>query len=71
MSDPGPITGPPPWMAGLAERVRVVKLPMAQLTDTMRKHGEDPHDEALWAIRIDQLDIMLGRPARELRTETR
>jgi hypothetical protein len=55
-------------MAALAGRVRIVKLPMAQLTDTMRAHGEDPHDEALWRLRIDQLDIALfGCTARELR----
>lgn len=61
----------PAWMADLAERVRAAKIPMptAQLADAMRERGEDPRDEALWRVRIDQLDtVLFGRPARELRT---
>lgn len=60
----------PAWLPDLAARVRVVKLPTAQLTDAIRNHGEDPHDEALWQVRLGQRDILLfGCPARELRKE--
>jgi hypothetical protein len=62
--------GEPGWLPALAERVHVVKMPTAQLADAMRQHGEDPRDETLWAIRIDQLDIALfGCPARKLKNE--
>ena len=55
--------GTPTWMADLAERVRAVKMPTAQLADAMRACGEDPRDEALWRVRIGQLDTVLsGRP---------
>jgi hypothetical protein len=58
----------PLWVAGLAERVRIVKLPTAQLADAMRAAGEDPHDEALWQLRMDQLDtILFGVPIREMK----
>jgi hypothetical protein len=60
--------GTPAWIAPLADRVREVKLPTAQLADAMRDHGEDPRDDTLWAARIGQLDMALfGGPARELR----
>ena len=53
----------PAWMADLAERVRTVKMPTAQLADAMRSCGEDPRDDALWRVRIDQLDtVLFGRP---------
>jgi hypothetical protein len=59
MSAPRLVTEPPPWMPVLAQLVREVKLPAAQLADAMRNAGEDPRDEVLWSIRIDQLDIAL------------
>lgn len=49
----------PAWIKPLADRVREVKLPVAQLADPMRANGEDPRDEVLWAIRIGQLDTVL------------
>ena len=54
----------PAWIEPLADRVREVKLPAAQLADAMRATGEDPRDEVLWAVRIDQLDAVLFREAR-------
>jgi hypothetical protein len=53
----------PAWIEPLADRVRAVKLPMALLSDAMRRHGEDPGDNALWKVRIGQLDTLLfGAP---------
>jgi hypothetical protein len=55
--------GTPEWITELAGRVREVKLPTAQLADAMRDRGEDPRDEALWAVRIGQLDkVLFGGP---------
>jgi hypothetical protein len=65
--DTTPASTAPEWMEGLAERVRVVMLPTAQLADAMRARREDPRDEALWRTRIDQLDtVLFGRPVRQL-----
>jgi hypothetical protein len=49
----------PAWIGPLAGRVREVKLPVAQLADAMRANGEDPRDDALFAVRIGQLDAVL------------
>lgn len=55
----------PGWLEPLAARVREVRLPMAQLADAMRAHGEDPRDEELFRGRQAQLDVLLfGRALR-------
>lgn len=57
----------PAWMPGLAESIRASRasLPSAMLADAMCQHGEDPRNDGLWHLRLDQLDgLLFGKAVR-------